>query len=597
MPIYRAPVEDTLFLLFDVLGYERHANLPGFADAGRETVEAILAEGARLCERTLLPTNQAGDLAGCTLGPDGSVTTPEGFRGAYRAFAEGGWIGLSAAPEHGGQGLPHLLTAVINEYASSANMAFAMYPGLTQGAIAALTLHGSEEQKRTYLPRMVSGEWTGTMNLTEPHCGTDLGLIRTRATPAGDGSYRITGSKIFISSGEHDLTDNIVHLVLARIDGAPAGTKGISLFVAPKLLVNPDGSLGARNGISCGSIERKMGIHGNATCVMNYDGAAAWLVGEENRGLAAMFTMMNEARLGVGVQGLSQSEVAYQNAAAYAKERLQGRALTGAKEPSRPADPIIVHPDVRRTLLSIKAFNEAARALILWTALKGDVARVSEDEREKREGDDHMSLMTPVIKGVITDVGFENTVKAQQMFGGHGYVAEWGVEQFVRDARIAMIYEGANGVQAMDLVGRKLPRDGGRAVMAFFKEVDGFLAENAEDEALKPFTGPLRRAREDLQKATMWFMANAMGKPDNAGAGATDYMHLLGLVALGYMWGRIAKAAVAKKAEGNGVAERMDAKLVAGRFFMERTLPETATRLARIAAGADTVMALPADAF
>ncbi|MBB3974774.1 acyl-CoA dehydrogenase C-terminal domain-containing protein [Hansschlegelia beijingensis] len=597
MPTYRAPVEDTLFLLFDVLGYERHANLPGFADAGRETVEAILAEAARLCERTLLPTNQAGDLAGCALGPDGSVKTPEGFRDAYRAFAEGGWIGLSAAPEHGGQGLPHLLTSVVNEYASSANMAFAMYPGLTQGAIAALTLHGSEEQKRTYLPRMVSGEWTGTMNLTEPHCGTDLGLIRTRATPAGDGSYRITGSKIFISSGEHDLTENIVHLVLARVDGAPAGTKGISLFVAPKRLVNPDGSLGARNGISCGSIERKMGIHGNATCVMNYDGAAAWLVGEENRGLAAMFTMMNEARLGVGVQGLSQSEVAYQNAAAYAKERLQGRALTGAKEPSRPADPIIVHPDVRRTLLSIKAFNEAARALILWTALKGDVARVSEDEREKREGDDHMSLMTPVIKGVITDVGFDNAVMAQQMFGGHGYIAEWGMEQFVRDARIAMIYEGANGVQAMDLVGRKLPRDGGRAVMAFFKEVDGFLADNAEDGALKPFTGPLRRAREDLQKATMWFMANAMGKPDNAGAGATDYMHLFGLVGLGYMWGRIAKAAVAKRAEGNGVAERMDAKLVAGRFFMERTLPETATRLARIAAGADTVMALPADAF
>ncbi len=597
MPIYRAPVEDTLFLLFDVLGYERHANLPGFADAGRETVEAILAEAARLCERTLLPTNQVGDLAGCALGSDGSVTTPAGFRDAYRAFAEGGWIGLSAAPEHGGQGLPHLLTSVINEYASSANMAFAMYPGLTQGAIAALTLHGSEEQKRTYLPRMVSGEWTGTMNLTEPHCGTDLGLIRTRATPAGDGSYRITGSKIFISSGEHDLTENIVHLVLARVDGAPAGTKGISLFVAPKRLVNPDGSLGARNGISCGSIERKMGIHGNATCVMNYDGAAAWLVGEENRGLAAMFTMMNEARLGVGVQGLSQSEVAYQNAAAYAKERLQGRALTGAKEPSRPADPIIVHPDVRRTLLSIKAFNEAARALILWTALKGDVARVSEDEREKREGDDHMSLMTPVIKGVITDVGFDNAVMAQQMFGGHGYIAEWGMEQFVRDARIAMIYEGANGVQAMDLVGRKLPRDGGRAVMAFFKEVDGFLADNAEDEALKPFTGPLRRAREDLQKATMWFMANAMGKPDNAGAGATDYMHLFGLVGLGYMWGRIAKAAVAKRAAGNGVAERMDAKLVAGRFFMERTLPETATRLARIAAGADTVMALPADAF
>ncbi|HVI27121.1 acyl-CoA dehydrogenase C-terminal domain-containing protein [Hansschlegelia sp.] len=597
MPTYRAPVEDTLFLLFDVLGYERHANLPGFADAGREVVEAILAEGARLCERTLQPTNQTGDLQGCTRRPDGSVTTPAGFKEAYRAFAEGGWIGLSAEPDHGGQGLPHVLTVAINEFASSANMALAMYPGLTQGAIAALTLHGSEEQKKAYLPKMVAGEWTGTMNLTEPHCGTDLGLIRTRATPAGDGSYRITGSKIFISSGEHDLTENIVHLVLARIDGAPEGTKGISLFVAPKMLLNPDGTLGARNAISCGSIERKMGIHGNATCVMNYDGATGWLVGEENRGLAAMFTMMNEARLGVGVQGLAQSEVAYQNAAAYAKERLQGRALTGAKEPSRPADPIIVHPDVRRTLLSIRAFNEAARALILWTALKGDVARVSEDERERREGDDHMGLMTPVIKGVISDLGFDNAVKAQQMLGGHGYVAEWGMEQFVRDARIAMIYEGANGVQAMDLVGRKLPRDGGRAVMAFFKEVDGFLAENAESEALKHFTAPLKRAREDLQKATMWFMANAMGKPDNAGAGATDYMHLFGLVALGYMWARIAQTALAKKAEGNGVAEQMEARLLAGRFFMERALPETATRLARISAGADTIMALPAEMF
>jgi alkylation response protein AidB-like acyl-CoA dehydrogenase len=596
MPIYKAPVEETLFLLFDVLGFERHANLRSFSDAPRDLVEAVLAEGAKISEQAFQPLNRSGDLQGCQRLATGEVVTPNGFKDAYKAFVEGGWIGLSADPDYGGQGLPHTLAAAINEYTSSANMALAMYPGLTQGAIAALMLHGSDEQKRTFLPKMIAGEWTGTMNLTEPHCGTDLGLIKTKAVPNGDGSYAITGSKIFISAGEHDLTDNIIHLILARIEGAPAGTKGISLFVAPKVLIGADGALGERNGVSCGSIEHKMGLHGNATCVMNYDGAKAWLVGEENRGLAAMFTMMNEARLGVGVQGLAQSEVAYQNAAAYAKERLQGRSLTGPKEAAKPADPILVHPDVRRTLLSIKAFNEAARALILWTSIRGDVALATEDEDERRACDDHMSLLTPVIKGVITDLGFDNAVKAQQMFGGHGYIAEWGVEQFVRDARIAMIYEGANGVQAMDLVGRKLPRDGGRAIMAFFKEVDGFLAENAGDEGLKSFLEPLKRAREDLQKATMWFMANAMAKPDNAGAGATDYMHLFGLVALGYMWARIARTALEKKAEGEAAA-RMEARLVTGRFFMERCLPETATRLARISAGSDAIMALPAEMF
>ncbi|MFD1332261.1 acyl-CoA dehydrogenase C-terminal domain-containing protein [Methylopila musalis] len=597
MPSYKAPVEDTLFLLYDVLGFERHANLPGFADASRDTVEAILNEAAKLAEETFQPLNLSGDEDGCARSPDGAVTTPKGFRDAYRAFADGGWVGLSADPEHGGQGLPRTLAMIVSEYMSSANMALTMYPGLTQGAIAALTLHGSEEQKRLYLPRMVSGEWTGTMNLTEPHCGTDLGLIRSRAVPNGDGSYAITGTKIFISAGEHDLTENIVHLVLARIQGAPGGTKGISLFVVPRNLVGEDGSVGARNGVSCGAIERKMGIHGNATCVMNYDGATGWLVGEENRGLAAMFTMMNEARLGVGVQGLAQSEVAYQNAAAYAKDRLQGRALTGAKAADKPADPILVHPDVRRTLLSIKAFNEAARALVLWTSLKGDVAHVSEDPKDRQSGDDAMGLMTPVIKGVITDVGFDNTVKAQQMFGGHGYIAEHGMEQFVRDARIAQIYEGANGVQAMDLVGRKLPRDGGRAIMAFFKEVDAFLAENAGEDGLKPFLGPLKSAREDLQKATMWFMANAMGKPDNAGAGASDYMRLFGLVALGFMWAKIARTALDRKADGGRPAAEMDVKLTLGRFFMERELPETAARLAALSAGADAVMALPPDAF
>jgi alkylation response protein AidB-like acyl-CoA dehydrogenase len=597
MPTYKAPVDETLFLLFDVLGFERYANLPGFADATRETVEAVLLESAKLSEKTLLPLNRTGDVEGCVREADGSVTTPKGFKEAYRQFAEGGWIGLSADTDYGGQGLPHTIASAVNEYASSANMALAMYPGLTAGAIAALVLHGSDELKRIYLPHMISGAWTGTMNLTEPHCGTDLGLIRTKAAPQPDGTYRITGTKIFISAGEHDLTENIVHLVLARIDGAPEGTRGISLFVAPKVLVNEDGSLGARNAVSCGALEHKMGIHGNATCVMNYDGATAWLVGEANRGLSAMFTMMNEARLGVGIQGLAQSEVAYQNAAAYAKDRLQGRALTGAKDAARPADPIIVHPDVRRTLMSIKAFNEAARALVLWTSIKADVALVSEDEKERVAGDDHMGLLTPVIKGVLTDVGFDNTVKAQQMFGGHGYVAEWGMEQFVRDARIAMIYEGANGVQAMDLIGRKLPRDGGRAIMAFFKEVDGFLAENAAVDGMATYLAPLKKAREDLQKATMWFMANAMAKPDNAGAGATDFMHLFGLVALGFMWAKIAKTALEKKAAGDGVAQAMDAKLATGRFFMERHLPETSAHLARISAGADAVMALPAEAF
>jgi alkylation response protein AidB-like acyl-CoA dehydrogenase len=586
MPSYTAPVDDTLFLLFDVLGLDRYANLPGFADVNRELVTAVLSEAGRFSETALQPLNLSGDLQGCTRLATGDVVTPNGFKEAYRALAEGGWCGLAADPAYGGQGLPHVLATAVNEFVSSANMAFGMYPGLTQGAIAALALHGSDEQKRTYLPNMISGLWTGTMNLTEAHCGTDLGMIRTRAARQDDGSFRITGTKIFISAGEHDLADNIVHLVLARIEGAPQGTRGISLFVAPKVLTD-----GTRNALACGAVERKMGIHGNATCVMNYDGATAWLVGQENRGLPAMFTMMNEARLGVGVQGLSQSEVAYQNAAAYAKERLQGRALTGAKAPDRPADPIIVHPDVRRTLLEIRAFNEAARALILWTALKGDVGRATTDREEAQACEDHLGLLTPVIKAVVTDIGFDNTVRAQQMFGGHGYIADWGMEQFVRDARIAMVYEGANGVQAMDLVGRKLPRDGGRALMALSREIDLFLKENEGGDGLAPFLGPLKAAKDDLQKATMWLMANAMGRPDEAGAAASDYMRLFGLVGLGYMWGRIAKAALEKGGEA------METKLVAGRFFMERMLPETAFRLARVSAGSRSVMAMAGDAF
>ena len=598
MPSYRAPTDDVSFLLNDVFGIEKYGNLPGFSDLSPDMLEAILSEGAKLCEEVLAPVNLSGDKEGCTRHADGRVSTPKGFKEAYDAYTQGGWVGLSGDPEYGGQGLPYTVGAIINEFASSANMAFSMYPGLTMGAIAAIHTHASDEIKRTYLPKMIEGPWSGTMNLTEPHCGTDLGLIKTKAVPVGDGSYKISGTKIFISAGEQDLTDNIIHLVLARIEGAPEGVKGISLFVVPKFMVNADGSLGARNPVSCGSIEHKMGIHGNATCVMNYDGAVGWLVGAENKGLNAMFVMMNEARLGVAIQGLAQSEVAYQNAVAYAKDRLQGRALTGAKEPAKAADPIIVHPDVRRTLLSIRAFNEAARALVLWTALKSDVAHRSDDAKARAEADDHLGLMTPVLKGVLTDLGFDNAVKAQQMFGGHGYVEEWGMSQFVRDARIAMIYEGANGIQAMDLVGRKLPRDGGRAVMSFFNEVQGFIKANEGNAALKPLLGPLGVSLGHLQQATMWFMQNAMAKPDNAGAGASDYMHMFGLVAMGYMWAMQAKVAGEKLAAGaNGSTQRMETKLVTARFFMERMLPETGAQLQRITSGSDAIMALHADAF
>jgi len=596
MPSYKAPLEDVSFLLNDVFQIDRYNNLPGFSDATADVREAILAEAAKLSEEVLQPLNRIGDLEGCTRHDDGRVTTPKGFKAAYKQLGEGGWLGLSAPAEYGGQGLPTTLTQTVNEFQMSANMAFSMYPGLTQGATAALIVHGKPEQKKMFVPRMLAGDWTGTMNLTEPQCGTDLGLLRTKAAKQADGSYKITGTKIFISGGEHDLTENIIHLVLARIEGAPAGIKGVSLFVVPKVLVNADGSLGGPNGVSCGSIEHKMGIHGNSTCVMNYDGATGWLIGEENKGMQGMFVMMNEARLGVAVQGLAQSEVAYQNAAAYAKDRLQGRSLTGPKAPDKPADPIIVHPDVRRTLLTIKAFNEAARAMVVWTSLKSDVAHRSSDTKDREAADDHMGLMTPVLKGVLTDVGFSNAVLAQQMFGGHGYIAEWGMEQFVRDARIAMIYEGANGIQALDLVGRKLPRAGGRAVMAFFAEVAAFAKDHGADEAMTQYITPLSTALGHLQQATMWLMQNALAKPDNAGAGATDYMQLFGLVTFGYMWARMVKVAQDKIAGGDK-APYLSTKLVTGRFFMERMLPETSVHLARIQTGSDTTMELPAEAF
>jgi 3-(methylsulfanyl)propanoyl-CoA dehydrogenase len=596
MPTYKAPVNDTVFLLSDVFDYARYANAPGFSEAPIDVVEAVLTEGAKFVEEVVQPLNRAGDIEGCKRHDDGGVTTPKGFKQAYRALVEGGWVGLAGDPAYGGQGLPPFLAVLFSEYANSANVAFWMYPGLTSGAVAALTVHGGEDLKSRYLPKMTTGEWTGTMCLTEPHCGTDLGLIKTRAVPSSNGSYAITGQKIFISAGEHDLADNIVHLVLARIDGAPAGVKGISLFLVPKFLADADGGAGGRNGVVCGSIEHKMGIHGNATAVLNFDEAKGWLVGEEHRGLPAMFVMMNGARLGVAVQGLGISEVAYQNAAAYAKERRQGRSLKGPVEPDKPADLLLVHPDVRRMLLEVRAFNEAARALLVWIALAQDEARHAPDEKARQAADDRLGLMTPVLKGVFTDYGFANAVKAQQVLGGHGYIAEWGMEQFVRDARIAMIYEGANGVQALDLVARKLPKDGGRALMAFLGEASQFLAAEKNDSALAPYLGALQSALGHLQQASRWLSRNGVADPNNAGAASTDYMHLLGLTALGYMWARIVKAVLARQARSESTTA-LDAKLILAKFFNERMLPETAAHLARLSAGAATLMALPAEAF
>jgi len=597
MPVYKAPVEDTLFVLSDVLGIEKFNNLPGFADATSDMLDAIATEAARLSEDVLFPLNLSGDREGCRRNDDGTVEVPKGFKQAYDTYCQGGWSGLSVPEEFGGQGLPYVLHSAVGEFMSSANMALMMYPGLTNGAVAAILVHGSDEQKQTYRPKMVSGAWSGTMNLTEPHCGTDLGLLRTKAVPQPDGSYKISGQKIFISAGEHSMTENIIHLVLARIEGAPDGTKGISLFIVPKFVLNTDGTPGARNGVSCGALEHKMGIHGNATCVINHDEATGYLIGAENKGLAAMFVMMNEARLGVGLQGLAISEAAYQNAAAYARERLQGRSLTGPKAPDKKADPIIVHADVRRTLMQIRAINEAGRAFMLYTALQSDIAHRSPDAAERQKAEDILSIMTPVLKGVMTDRGFDNAVQAQQMWGGHGYIEENGMSQYVRDARIAMLYEGANGVQAMDLVGRKLGANGGRAVMATFKEIGDFCEENRADERMAPFTKALKKGLNDLQAATMWFMSNAMAKPDNAGAGATDYMHLFGLVILGFMWGKSAKAALERQDAGDARAEFLANKLVTARFFMERLMPETALRKARIEGGADAIMALDAAAF
>jgi acyl-CoA dehydrogenase len=596
MPSYTAPVADTMFLLTDVFPLSRYENLPRFADAPIDVIEAILGEGGKFASEVLQPLNLPGDQEGCRRLDDGSVVTPKGFKEAYKQFVEGGWVGISGSPTYGGQGLPHFVNLAFSEYTLAANLAFTMYPSLTKGATEALLAHANDALKDRYLPKMTTGEWTGTMNLTEPQAGTDLGLTKTRAVRRDDGSFSISGQKIFISAGEHDLAENIIHLVLARIEGAPAGVKGISLFVVPKVLVNDDGSLGERNGVSCGSIEHKMGIHANSTCVMNYDGAQGWLVGEENRGLNAMFVMMNAARLDVAIQGLAQSEAAYQNAAAYAKERLQGRALTGAKEPGKPADPIVVHPDVRRMLLEIRAFNEAARALMIWAALSLDEAHEYPDPDVRQAADDRLGLLTPVLKGMFTDAGFANAVKAQQVLGGHGYVCEWGMEQFVRDARITMIYEGANGIQALDLVGRKLAKDGGRAMKAFLAEAHEFVKDGRSDPALAEFLAPLEGALGQLEQATIWIAERAKANPDEIGAASTEYLHLFGLTALAYMWSRIVKAVLARQAAGTSNVE-LDAKLALARFFNKRILPQAAAHLAKVQSGSEVLMALSSEMF
>ncbi len=597
MPIYQAPARDLRFVINEMIDLENYNNLPGFEAVSSDLVDTVVNEAGKFCAEVLFPLNEVGDREGCTRHDDGSVTTPTGFKEAFQQYREAGWGTLSSPEEFGGQGLPHVLGFVVEELMGSSNQAFAMYPGLTTGATAAILAKGSEEQKATYAPKMISGQWTGTMNLTEPHCGTDLGLIRTKAEPQADGSFAITGTKIFISSGEHDMAENIIHLVLAKTPGAPDSSKGISLFIVPKFILNEDGTPGERNTLSCGSIEEKMGIHGNSTCVMNYDGAKGWMVGEENKGLAAMFIMMNAARLGVGIQGLAQAEVAYQNAVAYAKDRRQGRALTGPVSPDEKADSIFVHPDVRRMMMDGKAFTEAQRALYLYGGLLVDLEHAAQTEEERQEADDLLGLLTPVLKGYGTDKGYDVATNMQQVFGGHGYIEEWGVSQYVRDVRIAMIYEGTNGIQAMDLCGRKLAANGGRAIQLFFAKVDETIAEAKQDETLAPIAEKIEKANGELKAATMWFMQNAMANPDHLGAGAHHYMHIMGIVAHGWMWLRMAKTAQDKLAEGTTDTAFYEAKITTARYFADRFTPDAGSLRRRIETGADSMMELSVEAF
>tara|TARA_Y100001954_G_scaffold166985_1_gene177255 strand:- start:255 stop:2036 length:1782 start_codon:yes stop_codon:yes gene_type:complete len=593
MSVYKAPLRDMEFIFQDVLNVQ-NLEIPGYQDLDDEFIKSILNEAGKICSDILFPLNHVGDSQGCTL-ENGIVRTPAGFKEAFDKIREDGWTTIDCDKEYGGQGLPYILGTAIGEMMASSNMAFGMYHGLTHGAYSAIHTHGNDQQKSKYLPKLVNCEWTGTMNLTEPQCGTDLGLMRTKSVLQKDGTYKITGQKIFISAGDHDLSENIIHLVLAKIPGGPEGIKGISMFIVPKFLVKEDGSLGERNNLSVGKIEDKMGIHGNSTCVMNYDGATGFLIGDEHKGMRAMFTMMNEARLGVGLQGYSQAEIAFQNATAYSKDRLQGRNFLGKSNKEDPADPIIVHPDIRRSLLDQKSFVEGARAFTFWGAQLIDAASRSNDQT----ANGLISLLTPVIKGFLTDKGFEMTVQAQQIFGGHGYIEEWGMSQYVRDARIAMIYEGANGIQALDLVGRKLPQDNGKYILEFFALITKFLKENGslDSNFQSDFLEPLSKAISDLQSAGEYFLKNGQKNPLNVLAGSNDFMHLFGHVCLGYMWARMAKSALNCLSSNTDDVAFYETKLKTGRYYMRRHLPATSLHLTRIRSGAECVMALEPDGF
>lgn len=595
MPDYKAPVRDIQFVINEVLESEKlYQTLPGFEEATEDLMNAIIEEGARFSENVIAPLNRSGDEEGCHWSEEG-VKTPAGYKEAYRQYVDNGWPALSAQAEYGGQGMPSMLGIIMSELAGSANWSWVMYPGLSLGAVNTVEAHGDEEQKQKYLTKLISGEWTGTMCLTESQCGSDLGLLRTKAEPQSDGSYTITGTKIFISAGEHDMTDNIVHIVLARLPDAPDGTKGISLFIVPKFNVNDDGAVGERNAVHCASIEEKMGIHGNATCVLNFDGARGFLIGEPNRGLNAMFTFMNTARIGTATQGLAHAELSFQGALAYAKDRLAMRSLTGPKNPDGPADPIIVHPDVRRMLLTQKAFAEGSRAFLYYLAQQGDIVANGTKEQAK-VADDLMGLLTPIGKAFVTEVGFEAANLGVQVYGGHGFIREWGMEQIVRDARIAMLYEGTTGIQALDLVGRKVLGSGGKLLLGFTCVIDAFCEANSAAE-FEEFIKPLQSHSKEWLELSMKLGEAAMENPDNAGAGAVDYLMYSGYVTLAYFWARMAVLAQQKMAAGDGDVSFYEAKVMTARFYFDRLLPRTESLKTTTLAGADSLMAMPEALF